>query len=672
MSPASRGTSVPVEFSRLAEATGSRARAGRITTAHGVIETPVFMPVGTRGAVRTQTREQLAALGPKIILGNTFHLMLRPGRELFERVGGLHAWMKWPGALLTDSGGFQVFSLSRNATVSEDGVEFRSTADGRRITLTPESSIGMQRAIGSDIMMVFDHLIDSTSPLALAEEAMHRTHRWAARSLAARAGSPNALFAIVQGACFPALRRVSADVLTTMPGFDGYAIGGLAVGETRAEREDTTELVTELLPRDKPRYLMGVGTPLDLIEGVHRGVDMFDCVLPTAWAQQGLAFTSRGRIDLARGVHAAAEVALDPACPCEACATYSRSYLHHLVKCKEPLGWQLLSFHNLRFYLSLMEELRTAIRTDTFAAIYPQRRDELGRSDVDNPPGKVPRAKPKTATTRGAFSLVVSPQGFTSVQHVASGEVMHSVNDPDVEARRVYVDQPRAIADALAGRRDIVVWDVGLGAAHNALALIRAVEAAPATSRVRIVSFEHDLDALRLGLDHQKPFIHLRHEGPHRLLRGEAYERGPIRWDLVDGDALAGMTTAPRPDVIFWDPFSAKTDTRMWTLDAFRQLFALLDRPTEVITYSASTAVRSSLLAAGFYVARGVPSGPKEETTIALAHPTADDLAHHRVLGADWLARRARSTAKLGADISPDERDALEQAITSHPQFVRT
>ncbi len=659
-----------MKFTVHATAPGTRARAGTVETAHGAIETPVFMPVGTRGTVRTQTLDQLAQLGPKIILANTFHLMSRPGIELFQQVGGLHRWMGWDRALLTDSGGFQVFSLGDRCTIDETGAVFRSATDGRRLVLTPETSIAMQLAIGSDIMMVFDHLIDSTLPHAAAVEAMDRTHRWAARSLAARADAPNALFAIVQGACFPDLRRISADVLTTLPGphpFDGFAIGGLAVGETRAEREDTTELVTALLPADRPRYLMGVGTPLDLLEGVHRGVDMFDCILPTAWAQQGLAFTSRGRIDLVRGVHKLATAPLDPICPCDACTRYPRSYLHHLVKCKEPLGWQLLAFHNLRFYLTLMADIRAAIHAGTFAAFHAAHRERLGAADVDNPPGKVPRARAGAPTTRGAFAVHVSTRGHTTIQHVESGELMHPVTHPDEEARRIYLDQPLGIAAALAGERDrgLVVWDVGLGAAHNAMALVAAVERTPAASPITLVSFERDLDALKLALANQKPFVHLRHEGPHRLLRGEAYVKGPLQWTLWHDDVLAGLATAPAPDVIFWDPFSSKVDTELWSPATFRALFAALDpaRPTELVTYSASTAVRAALLAAGFYVAPGVASGPKATTTIALAHPTPELLARHPLLGADWLARVARSTAPLAPEVTT--------AIAAHPQFAQ-
>ena len=369
---------------------GSGARAATLATAHGPLETPVFMPVGTRGTVRTQTLSQLTALDPPILLANSYHLGVRPGAEAMTQLGGLHRWMGWPRAILTDSGGFQIFSLP--GTVIDDAGAVLRGADGKVSVLTPEHSIAIQRAIGSDIMMVLDQCIASTQPRAHAELAMHRTHAWAVRSLAAREGSGAALFAIVQGACFPDLRQASADVLTSNPGFDGFAIGGLAVGESRAERQDVTELVTDLLPADRPRYLMGVGMPIDLLEGVHRGVDMFDCILPTALAQQGIAFTSHGRIDLLRGVHRLADRPLDAACTCEACAR-PRSYLHHLMKCKEPLGWQLLAFHNLAFYLRLMADIRAHIRAGTFLAFYAAQRELLTRADPDNPPGKKPRVK---------------------------------------------------------------------------------------------------------------------------------------------------------------------------------------------------------------------------------------------------------------------------------------
>jgi queuine tRNA-ribosyltransferase len=659
-----------VKFELRATATGSRARAATITTLHGTIETPVFMPVGTRATVRTQTLAQLHRLGASIILANTYHLLVRPGIEVFERLGGLHRWMSWPHAILTDSGGFQIFSLPHARSLGEEGAEFRSYANGTKLLLTPERSIAMQRAIGSDIMMVLDHCIDSKSSHAEATAAMQLTHRWAARSLAARGDSPNAVFAIVQGACYPDLRRASADALCSMPGFDGYAIGGLAVGEGRAEREDVTELTAALLPADRPRYLMGVGTPLDLLEAVHRGVDMFDCVLPLAWAQQGVVFTSHGKLDLHRGVYKYADQRLDEACACEACALYSRSYLHHLIKSNEPLGWQLLAFHNLKFYFELMQEIRRQIEHDTFAAFHAARRQTLALADQDNPPRRQ-KSRAAKPSTRGQFAVHGSPRGFFSIAHTASGEIMHSVNAPDVEAAAIYVEQSALIARALSGGRSepLVVWDVGLGAAHNAMALIRKLDAAPGHAPVELISFEHDLDAFRLALDHQKEFEHLRHAAPHVLARYGTYARDGLRWTVCEGDFLSTFPTQPAPDVIFYDPFSPRVDGPMWSLATFRRLFAHLVRPTELFTYTNSTAIRSSMLAAGFHVARGVATGDKADTTIALVVAGDVDFARHAVLGRDWLDRRARSTAKFAADIEPEHHGALEQIIVNHVQF---
>jgi queuine tRNA-ribosyltransferase len=661
---------VPLGFEVRARATRSRARAGRLVTAHGALDTPVFMPVGTRGTVRTQTLGQLEQLGAAIVLANTYHLLARPGLEAMQQLGGLHHWMRWPRPILTDSGGFQIFSLAGARSIGEDGAELRHHADGAKVVLTPERSIAMQRAIGSDIMMVLDHCIAATSPHAEARAAMELTHRWAARSLAARGASPQALFAIVQGACFPDLRRISAETLVAMPGFDGYAIGGLAVGEGRAAREDMTELTAQLLPDDRPRYLMGVGTPLDILEAVHRGIDMFDCVLPTAWAQQGVAFTSHGKIDLRRGVHKLADQPLDRACDCDACRLYARSYLHHLVKCKEPLGWQLLAFHNLRFYLRLLDEIRMHLARDTFAAFHAERRAVLAAVDLDNPPRPAPPPRARRPSTRGAFEVHAAPSGFASIRHVPSGEIMHSVNHPDGEAERVYVSQSILLADALAGARSLVVWDVGLGAAHNAMALIRALDATPTHAATELISFERDPDAFHLALAHQKEFAHLRHAAPHILAASGTFRRDRLTWTVRAGDFLDTLTDAPTPDVIFWDPFSAKVDAPLWSLATFRRVFDHLDRATELFTYSASTAVRSSMLAAGFHVARGIGSGPKDETTIALRLGPGVDLGRHTLLGRSWLDRRDRSSARFGADVAPELHGELERAIRDHAQFA--
>jgi len=679
-----------VQFTVHATAAGSRARAATLSTARDAIATPVFMPVGTRGTVRTQTLAQLgqlAELGAPILLANTYHLGIRPGIEVFERFGGLHRWMGWPHSILTDSGGFQIFSLP-GTTIDDAGATLRGS-DGRTRVLTPERSIETQRAIGSDIMMVLDHCIASTSSHAEAAAAMERTHRWATRCLAARGASPQALFAIVQGACFADLRRHSADVLTGMHGFDGYAIGGLAVGETRAQREDTTELVTQLLPEDRPRYLMGVGMPIDLLEGVHRGIDLFDCILPTSLAQQGIAFTSRGRIDLARSVHRLAEQALDPACACDACTRTPRSYLHHLVKCQEPLGWQLLAFHNLAFYVRLMADIRAHIRAGSFLAFHAEQRELLGRADADNPPGRRPRVKPSKPRSRGDFALHTSPHGFVSLQHVPSGEVMHSVNEPDVEAARIYIEQSQLIARALtppvapagAASAPLVVWDVGLGAGHNAMALVRAIDRAieRTTDRTRttepfahagtpieLVSFEHDLDAFRLALAHVEHFPHLRHRAPHVLAHRGSFRQGCFTWSLCAADFLTAFAAQPQPDVIFYDPFSAKVDAAMWSLAAFTRLYGYLTKPVELFTYTSSTAIRSAMLVAGFHVARGVGSGPKPETTIALTRPSPP----HLLLGRDWLDRRQRSAARFPADVPLEQHTALDQVIRDHAQFT--
>ena len=345
---------------------GSRARRGTLVTAHGPIETPAFMAVGTRASVTGFSPADLAEMGAQVVLGNTYHLMLRPGPELFRRVGGIHNFMRWPGPVLTDSGGYQIFSLAADRTLSEEGAQFKGYTDQQMHLLSPERSIEVQTAIGSDIMMVLDVCVDSRSDEATTRAAMERTHRWAARSLQARTNDAQALFAIVQGGLFPELRRESAEQLTGQP-FDGFAIGGLAVGDARSEREDVTALAAELLPKDRPRYLMGVGTPPDLLNAIAAGVDMFDCILPTLLGGQGMAFTSTGRVRLTRTPNAAMDVPLDVTCPCSTCTTFSRAYLHHLFKANELLGPRLVSLHNLHHYHALMAKARQAIEAGTYA-----------------------------------------------------------------------------------------------------------------------------------------------------------------------------------------------------------------------------------------------------------------------------------------------------------------
>ena len=371
---------MPLPFTVSAVDPGSRARRGTVTTAHGRIETPAFMAVGTRATVTGLTPADLTAMGAQVVLANTYHLMLRPGPELFRRVGGIHEFMGWSGPVLTDSGGYQIFSLDGDRTLTEEGARFRGYTDQRIHLLSPERSIAMQTAIGSDIMMVLDVCVDSRSDAATTRAAMERTHRWALRSLAARERTDQALFAIVQGGVNPELRRESAAGLIEHP-FDGFAIGGLAVGDARGEREDVTHFSAELLPAERPRYLMGVGTPPDLLQAILAGVDMFDCVLPTHLAWQGTAFTSTGRVRVTRGPNGLSDDPLDAACGCPTCRTASRAYLHHLFKCDEPLGPRLLSVHNLHHYHSLMAEARCAIEEGTYASFARAKLEAIDRHE---------------------------------------------------------------------------------------------------------------------------------------------------------------------------------------------------------------------------------------------------------------------------------------------------
>jgi queuine tRNA-ribosyltransferase len=351
------------------DATG--ARAGVLHTRRGSFPTPMFMPVATHAGFRHLGMEEVWDTGARILLANTYHLMLRPGAEVFQKFGGIHPFMKWDGAVLTDSGGFQIFSLPEDRLITEKGAHFRSFYDNSRQLLSPESSIAMQQAINSEVMMVLDVCIDSRTDEPGTREAMERTHRWALRSLAAKSAKDTgqALFAIVQGGVHPNLRDESAAFLTPHP-FDGFAIGGLAVGETKEERETMTERVTASLPTDKPRYLMGVGTPMDLVEAVRRGVDMFDCIIPTKMAQQGYAYTFQGLVRITRMVYRLDDSPLDPACDCLICKRYTRGYLQHLMRGKHHLGSRMLSIHNVRHFQLLMGRLREAILQGSYAQVY--------------------------------------------------------------------------------------------------------------------------------------------------------------------------------------------------------------------------------------------------------------------------------------------------------------
>jgi queuine tRNA-ribosyltransferase len=345
-------------------AQAGRARAGVFHTPHGDLQTPVFAPVGTQATVKTLTPDQLNDLGASLVLSNTYHLYLRPGDELIADQGGLHQFMKWPNPILTDSGGFQVFSLSETRKIDDDGVTFKSHIDGSTHRFTPESSIQIQNNLGADIIMAFDECSDPNDH-AYSQIAMERTHRWAERSLEAHRRSDQAIFGIIQGGVNPDLRKRSAEFISSLP-FPGIAIGGLSVGETKEEMHGMLDLVMPLLPENKPRYLMGVGTPEDLINGVVRGVDIFDCVLPTRLARHNAAFSSEGRLNLMNAVYARDSRPIDVGCDCYTCRTFSRAYIRHLIVARELLAGTLLSIHNLHTMIALVNDMRKSIIDGTF------------------------------------------------------------------------------------------------------------------------------------------------------------------------------------------------------------------------------------------------------------------------------------------------------------------
>ena len=363
-----QGVSGPVagmHFERLAS--DGLARRGRLVFPRGLVETPAFMPVGTYGTVKAMTPEELRASGAQIILGNTFHLMLRPGPAVIAAHGDLHDFTHWSGPILTDSGGFQVFSLGELRKIKEEGVHFRSPIDGARVFLGPEESMAMQRALGSDIVMIFDDCTPYPATPEQARVSMERSQRWAARSKAAHEDNPAALFGIVQGGMYEDLRAESLAGLTAI-GFDGYAIGGLSVGEPEADRLRILDFLADRLPADRPRYLMGVGTPADIVQAVLRGIDMFDCVMPTRNARNGHLFTRYGDIKIKNACHKNDPRPLDERCRCYTCSNFSRAYLHHLHRIGEILGAQLNTIHNLHYYQTLMSEMRNAIEMENLSA----------------------------------------------------------------------------------------------------------------------------------------------------------------------------------------------------------------------------------------------------------------------------------------------------------------
>jgi queuine tRNA-ribosyltransferase len=353
-----------MSFEKLGE--DGRARRGRLTFPRGTVETPAFMPVGTYGTVKGMLPRDIHEIGAEIILGNTFHLMLRPGTEVVKAHGDLHDFTQWHGPILTDSGGFQVFSLGEMRKITEDGVTFRSPVDGSPVELSPEIAIQVQRDLGSDIVMIFDECTPYPATERQAKDSMELSLRWAQRSKDAHEGNPAALFGIVQGGMYEGLRDRSLEGLTEI-GFDGYAIGGLSVGEPKEDMIRILDHLPPKMPEDKPRYLMGVGRPEDIVEAVRRGVDMFDCVMPTRNARNGYLFTSTGIVKIRNARHRHDTAPLDDRCDCYTCKNFSRSYLHHLDKCGEMLGSQLNTIHNLRFYQNLMAGLRGAIEAGTLS-----------------------------------------------------------------------------------------------------------------------------------------------------------------------------------------------------------------------------------------------------------------------------------------------------------------
>jgi len=360
-------TQIKSPFTLQSKSTDCAARRGELQTLHGTIQTPIFMPVGTQATVKSITPENLKEMNAQIILGNTYHLYIRPGQELIKSFGGLHKFMNWDRPILTDSGGFQIFSLRDLAKITEEGAAFHSHLDGAKLFLSPEDAVHVQEALGSDIMMCLDTCIPYPATLDETIKSTDLTSRWAKRCRDAQSDTGQLLFGIVQGGMHHDLRKAHAETLIDI-GFDGYAIGGLSVGEDKAMMQDMTEATIPHLPEDYSRYLMGVGTPEDLVEGVYRGVDMFDCVMPTRNARNGTMFTSTGKVVIKNAKYRDDKLPLDPNCDCYTCRNYSRAYLRHLFQCREILSYHLNTIHNLHYYLHLMAGMREAIEKDCFSS----------------------------------------------------------------------------------------------------------------------------------------------------------------------------------------------------------------------------------------------------------------------------------------------------------------
>ncbi len=654
-------TNSPIRFELLGTSS-SGARAGRLHTRRGVLETPAFMPVATHAHVRFLTMDDVAETGARFCLANTYHLLLRPGAELFEKSGGIHPFMQWPHGVLTDSGGFQIFSLPGEREITEEGARFRSPYDNHRHLISPETSIAMQNAINSDIMMVLDVCPPSTSNEAVTREAMERTHRWALRSLAARDSKPTgqALFAIVQGGVFPDMRSESAQFLTQHP-FDGFAIGGLAVGESRDLLYSMTGHTAPQLPTDRPRYLMGVGTPIDLVECVHRGIDMFDCIIPPKMAQQGYGYTFEGRIRISRHEYRFEDKPLDATCDCFVCKRYTRAYIRHLMQGGHHLGSRLLAIHNLRHFQQLTTRMRTAIIENRWDAEY--------RELVERLSPKTTKPKP-TGQKHGAFEVVSTRGGAHAVRHTEHGEVMHPVG-PWEEANGLYVEQTKLEARlGVFNEEPLRILDVGLGAGANAIAALTKVQAMGQARKreIEIISLESDMNAFELALQTPEgfPFLQPWKTACEAILQQGHWEGPGITWRTLVGDARETIDGVPGwCDLVFFDPFSPEANPTLWTVDFLRKVrWHTNDEGGLLVTYSSATPTRVSLLLAGFFVGQGVSTGTRTETTNAATQ--LESLA--TPIGERWVQRWRRSSARgaHGEAFTPD----VERMVLEHPQFA--
>lgn len=641
------------------------ARAGILHTRRGATPTPTFMPVATHAHVRGLTMDEVAASGASICLANTYHLLLRPGPQVFERAGDIHRFMKWDGGVLTDSGGFQIFSLPGSRQISEQGARFRSPYDNHVHMLSPETSIAVQQAIGSDIMMVLDVCIPSTSGETQTREAMERTHRWALRSLEARNSKDTgqAIFAIVQGGVFADMRTQSVDFLS-QHAFDGFAIGGLAVGEARDVLYSTTQHTAPQLPKDKPRYLMGVGTPIDLVESVNAGVDLFDCIIPGKMAQQGYAYTFEGQIRVSRTEFAMSDEPIDVTCACPVCRQYTKGYVRHLSHGGHQVAQRLLSIHNLWHYQALMRRMREAILLGRWTQEYRALRERLA------PASK--RPKPAAVAVQGDFEVVTLKSGARAVRHTGHGEVMHPVG-PWEESNRLYVDQlelERRLMEV--GDDPVRILDVGLGSGTNVIAAFtRAQQMASSRQRLlEVVSLETDLAPLKLALDDPEgfPFLTPWRGAIESVLEHHQWEGPSLSWRLLYGDAASTIEEADGLfDLVFFDPFSPEANPPLWTPAFFRAVLSRLRLKTGMLaTYSAATPTRVSLLASGFFVGQGWSTGTRVETTVAATR--LDSLA--LPLGERWLSRWKRSSARAPHG-SSELSGELEHDIVHHPQFAQ-